>query len=123
MNKWYEKANQAVERIDYISVVQQGRDAEEHDIRVLKESSLDRIKKSTEYSEKMAQEPHWEIQEKWAECEKRWTKINQAMRDIDLLEFDTLNDFVDLRDIVKSHAEQDSSRAAEITKVVDMAPG
>jgi hypothetical protein len=59
----------------------------------------------------MAQEPHREIQEKWAECEKIWTKINRAMRDIDLPEFGTPDDFVDLRDIVKSHAEQDSSWA------------
>jgi hypothetical protein len=27
--QWYEKVNQAVERIDYIIVVQQGRDVEE----------------------------------------------------------------------------------------------
>ena len=70
----------------------------------------------------MAQEPHWDIQKKWVECEKIWTKINHAMRDISLPEFDTSNDFFDLRDIVKSHAEQDSSWAAEIAKVADMAP-
>jgi hypothetical protein len=40
------------------------------------------------------------------------------MRDIG-----TPNDFVDLHDIVKSHAKQDSSWAAEITKVEDMALG
>jgi hypothetical protein len=45
------------------------------------------------------------------------------MRDIGLHEFDTLDDFVDLRDIVKSHVEQDSSGAAEIEKVADMVPG
>jgi hypothetical protein len=44
------------------------------------------------------------------------------MRDIGLLEFDTPHDFVDLRDIVKSHAEQDSSWAEEMEKVADMAP-
>jgi hypothetical protein len=54
MERWYEKAQQAMERVDYISAVQQGRDTEEHDIQVLKESSLDRIKKSAEYWEKMA---------------------------------------------------------------------
>jgi hypothetical protein len=32
MERWYEKAQQAVERIDYINLVQQGRDTEEHDI-------------------------------------------------------------------------------------------
>jgi hypothetical protein len=47
MERWYEKAQQAMERIDYISVVQKGRDTEEHDIWVLKESSIDRIRKST----------------------------------------------------------------------------
>jgi hypothetical protein len=71
----------------------------------------------------MAQEPHREIQGKWAECEKRWTKINWAMRDIDLPEFGTPDDFVDLRDIVKLHAEQDSSWVAEIARVANMAPG
>jgi hypothetical protein len=44
------------------------------------------------------------------------------MRDISLLEFGILNDFVDLRDIVKSHYEQDSSWVVEIAKVVDMVP-
>jgi hypothetical protein len=66
MDRWYEKAQQDMERIDYINVVQQGRDTKEHDIRVLKESNLDRINKSPKYWEKMAQEPHREIQEKWA---------------------------------------------------------
>jgi hypothetical protein len=32
MERWYEKAYQAVERIDYISAVQKGRDMEEHGI-------------------------------------------------------------------------------------------
>jgi hypothetical protein len=49
------KAHQAMERIDYINAVQQGQDAEEHDIRVLRESSIDRINKSIEYWVKMAQ--------------------------------------------------------------------
>jgi hypothetical protein len=70
MEMWYEKAHQAMERIDYISAVQQGRDVEEHGIWVLRESSIDRINKSIEYWVKMAQEPHREIQEKWFECEK-----------------------------------------------------
>jgi len=70
MEQWYEKAQQVVERVNYIGAVQQGRDKEEHDIRVLNESSLDRINKSTEYWEKMSREPHREIQAKWAKCEK-----------------------------------------------------
>jgi hypothetical protein len=32
MERWYEKAHQVVERIDYINVVHQGQDTEEHDI-------------------------------------------------------------------------------------------
>jgi hypothetical protein len=114
MEKWYERAHQAVERIDYISTVQQGRDTEEHDFRVLRESSINRIKKSVEYWVKVAQEPHWEIQEKCPECEKSWIKINWAMEDIGLSEFITPNDFVDLCDIVKLHVEEDSSWATEI---------
>jgi hypothetical protein len=100
MEIWYEKSHQ-----------------------VLRDRSIDHIKKSVEYWVKMAQEPHQEIQEKWVECEKSWTKINRAMRDIDLPEFDTPDDFVDLHDIVKLHVEQDSSWAAEIEKVANMAPG
>jgi hypothetical protein len=58
MERWYEKAQQIMERVDYIGAVQQGRDIEEHDIQVLKESNLDHIRKLTEYWEKMAREPH-----------------------------------------------------------------
>jgi hypothetical protein len=56
MERWYEKVNQAVERIDYIIVVQQGRDVEEQGIRVLRDSSINCINKSTEYWVRMAQE-------------------------------------------------------------------
>jgi hypothetical protein len=90
---------------------------------VLKEISLDRVKKSIEYWEKMAREPHREIQEKWTKCDKIWIKINRVMKDIGLPEFGTPDDFVDLRDIVKSHDEQDSSWAEEIAKVSNIAPG
>jgi hypothetical protein len=89
MERWYEKAQQDVERIEYIGAVQQGRDKEEHDIRVLSESSLDRIKRSVEYWEKMSREPHQEIQGKWAKCERHWMKINRVMKDIRLPEFGT----------------------------------
>jgi hypothetical protein len=44
------------------------------------------------------------------------------MKDISLPEFGMPEDFVDLRDIVKSHTEQDSLWDAEIAKVIDMAP-
>jgi hypothetical protein len=42
-----EKAHQALERIDYISEVQKGRDSEEHGIRVLMDSSITRIQESS----------------------------------------------------------------------------
>jgi hypothetical protein len=90
---------------------------------MLRESSIDRIKKSAEYWEKMAREPHRDIQEKWAKCEKSWVKINKAMKDIGLPEFGTPDDFVDLHDIVKTHTEQDSSWTEEIAKVTDTTPG
>jgi hypothetical protein len=72
---------------------------------------------------KMAQEPHHEIQEKWAKCERSRTKINQAMRGIDFPEFGTPEDFVDLHDIVKLHAEQVSLGPTEIEKVANMVRG
>jgi hypothetical protein len=53
----------------------------------------------------MVQEPHQKMQERWEECVKSWEKINKEMRDIHLLEFDQLEDFIDLRDIVKQHTE------------------
>jgi hypothetical protein len=123
MERLYEKAHQAIERIDYISVVQKGRDAEEHGIRVLRDNSIDRIRKAIEYWVKMAQKPQQEIQEKWFECEKSWEKINREMKGIDLPKFGSLEDFVDLHDIVKKHAEQDSTSTTEIAKVASMVPG
>jgi hypothetical protein len=45
------------------------------------------------------------------------------MKDIGLPEFDTPDDFFDLRDIIKSHTEKESSWPKEITKVTDMAAG
>jgi len=41
------------------------------------------------------------------------------MKDIELPEFGMPNNFVDLQDIIKSHTEQDSSRAEELVKVTD----
>jgi hypothetical protein len=46
MQRWFEKAHQALERIDYISEIQKGRDSEEHGIRVLMDSSITRIRKA-----------------------------------------------------------------------------
>jgi hypothetical protein len=71
----------------------------------------------------MAQEIHREIQDKWVECKKSWSKINREMRDIGLPEFDTPGDFVDLCDIVKLHVEQDSPWVVEIEMVANMVSG
>jgi hypothetical protein len=49
MEIWYEKAHQVVEIIDYISVVKKGRDAKEHDIRVLREKNIAHVRKSDAY--------------------------------------------------------------------------
>jgi hypothetical protein len=40
MERWYEKDNQALERIDYISVVHKGRDAEEDNLQVLRDNNI-----------------------------------------------------------------------------------
>jgi hypothetical protein len=45
------------------------------------------------------------------------------MRDIGLPKFNSPEDFVDLHDIVKQHAEQDSLWTVEIEKVENMASG
>jgi hypothetical protein len=71
----------------------------------------------------MAQQPQWEIQEKWVDCKRSWTNINRVMRDIDLPEFSSPENLVDLHDIVKQHVEKDSSWNVEIEKVENMAPG
>jgi thioesterase domain-containing protein len=71
----------------------------------------------------MVKETQREIQEKWTDFERSLTKINREMRDIDLLEFGSHENFVDLHDIVKQHAEQDSSWTADIEKVANMALG
>jgi hypothetical protein len=49
VHRWYEKAHQALEHINYISVVQKGRDSKEHDISVLMYSIISRIRKAAEY--------------------------------------------------------------------------
>jgi hypothetical protein len=109
-----------VEIIDYINAVKKCRDVEEHDIWVLRDSSIDQIRKAVKYWVKMAQEPQREIQEKWVDCERRWVNINLEMKYIVLLEFQSPEDFVDSHDIVKQHAEQDSAWTVEIEKAVSM---
>jgi hypothetical protein len=109
MERWYEKTHQVVERINYISAVQKGRDGKEHDIQVLRDININQIRKAIEYWVKLSKEPQREIQEKWTKCEKRWENINHEMKGIDLLEFRSLEDFINLYEIVKKHAEQDST--------------
>jgi hypothetical protein len=57
VERWYDKAHQVVERIDYISVVQKGRDIEERNIHVLRDNNIYQIRKAVEYWVKMEQEP------------------------------------------------------------------
>jgi hypothetical protein len=45
------------------------------------------------------------------------------MKDIDLPQFGTPDNFFDLHNIIKTHLKKDSSWAEEIVKVTDMAPG
>jgi hypothetical protein len=45
------------------------------------------------------------------------------MKDIGIPEFDTLDEFFDLRDIVKSHTKKDSSWAERLSKVTETVPG
>jgi hypothetical protein len=46
MERWNKKAQKAVERLEYIEAVQQGREMENHGIRLVGKSSLDRMNKS-----------------------------------------------------------------------------
>jgi len=85
MERWYEKAHQDIERIDYISVVQKGRDVEENDIQVIRDKNIDQIRKAVEYYVKMAQEPkdfvnlHY-IVKQHAEQDSMWTiEIKKVM--------------------------------------------
>jgi hypothetical protein len=84
MQRWYEKAHQALERIKYIREVQTGRYTEEHGIWVLTYYNITRIHRGVEHWTQMVQEPHWKIQERWEECVKSSEKINKEMRDIHL---------------------------------------
>ena len=67
----------------------------------------------------MSQDPHREIQEQYAKCQKHWDKINKVMKDIKLPEFDNLSEFMDIRNMLKMYAEQDSLWDEECVKVAD----
>jgi hypothetical protein len=122
MEQWYERAQQVVEILEYIEAVQEGRDKEKHGIEMIGKSSLNRMKRSTEYWAKMSQEPHREIQEQWTRCKKHWDKINKIMKDFGLPEFGTPDNFIALRDVVKMHAEQDALWTEEFAKIVGVRP-
>jgi hypothetical protein len=97
MERWHEKAQQAVERLEYIEVVQRSQKEENHGIQLVGKSSLDLMNKSVEYWAKMTRDPHQEIQEQWDKCHKHWGKINKVMKYDDLPEFDTSDEFTNLR--------------------------
>jgi hypothetical protein len=71
----------------------------------------------------MSQDPCREIQKQCFRCEKHWGKINRAMKDIGLPDFGTPDNFIDLCDIVKSHAKKDSWWVEELVKMTDVVPG
>jgi hypothetical protein len=70
----------------------------------------------------MSWDPHQEIQEQYAKCQKHWDKINKVMKDIKLLEFNNPSEFIDTRNVLKMYVEQDSLWAKECAKVVDARP-
>jgi hypothetical protein len=70
----------------------------------------------------MVQDPQYKIQERWRKCEKIWEKINREMENIGLPKFGTPENFTDLHDIVKRHAEQDSTWEPNISQISSMTP-
>jgi hypothetical protein len=81
------------------------------------------MKRSTEYWTKMYRDPHREIEEQYAKCQKHWDKINKVMKDIKLPEFDTPSESINIRDVLKVYVEQDSIWTEECAKVADARPG
>jgi hypothetical protein len=71
----------------------------------------------------MSRDPHREIQEQYAKCQKHWDKINKVMKDIKLPEFGNPSEFIDIRNVLNMYAEQDSLWAEECTKVADVRLG
>ena len=63
MERWYEKAQKVVERLEFIEAIQKGWEKEDHNIRLVSKSSLNRMKWSAEYWAKMSRIPREEIQE------------------------------------------------------------
>ena len=108
---------QEVERLEYIDVVQQSRDKEEHGIQMVGKSSLNRMKRSDKYWAKIYRDPHREIQEQWTRCNKHYDKINNIMKDVGLPEFGTPDNFINLSNVVKMHAKQHVLWTKEFAKI------
>jgi hypothetical protein len=56
-------------------------------------------------------------------CNKNWGKIKKIMKDVELPEFSTPDNFIDLNNVVKMHAEEDALWTEEFTKIADAKPG
>jgi hypothetical protein len=67
----------------------------------------------------LATEKHWLCDFTEESGRNQVRKINKAMKDIGLPEFGDPDNFIDLCDIVESHAKQDSLWAEELAKVTD----
>jgi hypothetical protein len=90
---------------------------------MLRKNSLNHINRSTEYWAKMSWDPHQEIQEQYAKCQKYWDKINKVMKDIKLPKFDNPSEFINIRNMLKMYAKQDSLWVEECTNVADVRLG
>jgi hypothetical protein len=74
---------------------------------MLEDESLVRIKVAPSYWVQLVIEPQNKIQKRWEECLRNWRNINQRMIDLQLLEFNSPDDFVDLHVIVQWFRELD----------------
>jgi hypothetical protein len=90
---------------------------------VLMDNSITRIHKAAKHWVSMVQEPQRKMKEIWVECEKIWEKINLEMKGINFPDFGPPEDFADLQDIVKQHAEQDMAWEIDISQTSSMIPG
>jgi hypothetical protein len=58
MERWYERAQQVVEILEYIEVVEQGQDKGKHGVQMVGKSRLNHMKRSAEYWANMSRHPH-----------------------------------------------------------------
>jgi hypothetical protein len=87
------------------------------------DSSITQIRKAVEHWVSMVQEPQRKMQERWAECEKSWEKINLEIRGINLPEFGPPENFTNLQDIVKQHEDQELAWKTDISQTSSMITG